>query len=138
MKTTIFFISLFLLNTFLAQGQYSLVVEIEPLRNNKGKVLLELSDDNKNVIDGFRGEIKDNSCTIAIHDLNPGNYAFKYFHDENNDEKINTNMVGIPKEGYGFSNNASGKFGPPSFNKMIFEFKQTDTLKCIPTYMLNK
>lgn len=117
-------------------SQINLTVEIEELRNNKGKLLLELNDENEQVIKGFSAEILNNKCTLIIKDLKPGKYAFKYFHDENNDEKINTNFMGIPKEGYGFSNDAKGKFGPPSFEKMIFEVTKSDTLKCIPNYIL--
>ncbi|MBK7290922.1 MAG: DUF2141 domain-containing protein [Chitinophagaceae bacterium] len=36
-------------------------------------------------------------------------------HDENDDGKMNSNFLGLPKEGYGFSNNVMGNFGPPLF-----------------------
>ena len=58
--------------------------------------------------------------------LKPGKYAFKYFHDENNDEKINTNLIGIPKEGYGFSNNAKGFFGKPSYKDVVFQLNSAE------------
>jgi uncharacterized protein (DUF2141 family) len=73
---------------------------------------------------------------VVLKNLKPGNYAFKYFHDENDDEKLNTNFVGMPKEGFGFSNNAKGTFGIPAFEKMIFEVTQSDTIRCVPTYMV--
>jgi len=119
-------------------GQITLTVEVEQLRNNNGKLLLELNNENEEVIKGFSEVITDNKSVIVINDLKPGKYAFKFFHDENNDEKLNTNFMGIPKEGYGFSNNASGKFGPPSFEKMIFEVTKSDTVKCIPSYILKQ
>jgi uncharacterized protein (DUF2141 family) len=136
MKDLILILILFLFLPTVTVSQIHLIVEIAPLRNNDGQILLELNDENKEVIKGFSEKINDNKCILHIVDLKPGKYAFKYFHDENNDEKLNTNFVGIPKEGYGFSNNAKGKFGPPSFEKMIFEIKQSDTLKCIPNYIL--
>lgn len=136
MNKLIFTLVAFLFAPLIAFSQINLTVEIQELRNNQGKLLLELNDENEQVIRGFSEEIDDNSCTLLIENLKPGKYAFKYFHDENNDEKINTNFMGIPKEGYGFSNNASGKFGPPSFEKMIIEITKSDTLNCIPTYIL--
>jgi len=136
MKNLILLIILLVLSPFVTLSQINLVVEITSLRNNDGKVLLELNDENEEVVNGFSEKIDENKCVLLIENLKPGRYAFKYFHDENIDEKLNTNFVGIPKEGFGFSNNAKGKFGPPSFDKMIFMIEQSDTLKCIPTYIL--
>ena len=134
MKNLIFII--FFLTPIITFSQINLIVEIAPLRNNEGQVFLELNDENEKIIKGYSEKIVNNKCIVVLENLKPGKYAFKYFHDENNDEKINTNFMGIPKEGYGFSNNAKGKFGPPSFEKMIFEIEQSDTLKCIPNYIL--
>lgn len=120
----------------IASSQIDLIVEIAPLRNNNGKILLELSNEKEEVLKGISENIADNKCIIRIPNLKPGAYAFRYFHDENGDEKINTNFMGIPREGYGFSNNAKGSFGPPSFEKMLFELTKSDTLHCKPNYIL--
>ncbi|HIE03040.1 MAG TPA: DUF2141 domain-containing protein [Thiotrichaceae bacterium] len=48
-------------------------------------------------------------------------YAIAAYHDTNGNEKLDENFFGIPKEGYGFSNNARGTFGPPSFEKAAFQ-----------------
>jgi uncharacterized protein (DUF2141 family) len=138
MKDLITFLILWLVAPVMLFGQISLTVEIEQLRNNNGKLLLELNNDKEEVIQGFTETIIDGKCILVITELKPGKYAFKYFHDENNDEKINTNFMGIPKEGYGFSNNAKGTFGPPSFDKMLFEITRSDTMRCVPTYILKK
>ncbi len=45
----------------------------------------------------------------------PGRYAVALFHDENDNGVLDTNLMGIPVEGYGFTNNARGTFGPPDF-----------------------
>jgi len=44
-----------------------------------------------------------------------GQYAIKVFHDENANGELDINFLGIPKESYGFSNHARGRFGPPPF-----------------------
>ena len=113
-------------------------IEISNLKNNKGKILLEFSDAEKNFIKGVSQEIVNNHCTISIDNLKPGKYTFKYFHDENNNNEMDTNWIGIPKEGFGFSNNAKGKFGPPSHEKMIFELIRDTTMICDPTYIIKK
>jgi hypothetical protein len=48
---------------------------------------------------------------------------------------MDMNWIGIPREGFGFSNNAIGKFGTSSFDKMIFEIKENITVNCIPRYL---
>jgi len=138
MKNLISLLILWLVAPIMLFGQITLTVDIEQLRNNNGKLLLELNNDKEEVIKGFSETITDGKCILVIKELKPGKYAFKYFHDENNDEKINTNFMGIPKEGYGFSNNAKGTFGPPSFDKMLFEITKSDTMICKPAYILKQ
>ena len=47
--------------------------------------------------------------------LPAGRFAIAVFHDENGNGALDTDILGIPKEGYGFSRNARGSFGPPRF-----------------------
>jgi uncharacterized protein (DUF2141 family) len=138
MKHLIFILITFLFAPLITFSQINLTIEIKELRNNKGKLLLELKDEKEQVIKGLSEDIAKNKCTVIIKNLKPGKYAFKYFHDENNDQEINTNFMGIPKEGYGFSNDAKGKFGPPSFDKMLFEITKSDTVVCTASYMLKQ
>ena len=57
------------------------------------------------------------STSLTVKGLVPGNYAVLVFQDENGNEDLDTNVLGIPTEPYGFSNDAMGAFGPPSFEK---------------------
>lgn len=50
----------------------------------------------------------------------PGEYAFAIVHDENGNGAVDTNWLGIPKEGLGTSNNATGRFGPPKYRDARF------------------
>jgi len=50
-----------------------------------------------------------------------GEYAIAVYHDKNKNGKIDTNLFGIPKENYGFSNDARGKFGPASWEDSKFK-----------------
>jgi len=115
-------------------GQHELIIEINSLRNSKGQILVDLRDDKNKKIDGFIRKITEKKCIIIIKNLKPGNYAFKYFHDENNNKELETNWIGIPVEGYGYSNNAEGTFGPPKFEDTIFEVKSDVIQRCKPTY----
>ncbi len=57
---------------------------------------------------------------FIIAGLVPGDYAIAAFHDEDRDGDLNTNLLGMPTEGYGFSNEARGLFGPPGFDAAAF------------------
>ncbi len=52
---------------------------------------------------------------ICVLHLPPGRYAVIVFHDENDNGILDENFLGIPTEGYGFSNNATGFFSAPAF-----------------------
>ena len=133
-RFTVAFI-LFSLFQISVAGQVTLKVVITNLQNNEGRVILNLMDINNKDIKVFYGKIVDKRCILTINNLKPGSYSFKYFHDKNNNNKIDTNFIGIPKEGFGFANNAMNKFGPPDFKKTIFEVKQDTTLVCNACYM---
>ena len=51
----------------------------------------------------------------------PGQYAIRLYHDVDGDGELDTNLLGIPSEPYGFSNNAPARFGPPSIEDAVFE-----------------
>lgn len=116
-------------------SQHKLTIAISPLKNSKGLIHVELKDENEKMIDGYQVDISDNSCILVIENLKPGRYSFQYIHDENSNKELDTNLIGMPKEGFGYSNNAKGKFGPPDFEDTIFEIKGDLTQKCTPIYL---
>ncbi|MBO6525165.1 MAG: DUF2141 domain-containing protein [Balneolaceae bacterium] len=59
-----------------------------------------------------------------VPDLPFGEYAIAVYHDKNKNGKLDTNFLGIPKEDYGFSNNARGKFGPASWEDAKFSISE--------------
>jgi len=135
MKYLIIILSFLFLN-LNSIGQITLKIEISSLRNNKGQVFLELIDNAGNQVAGLSKKVENNKCVFTIENLKPGKYSFKYFHDENNNKKIDINFIGIPKEGFGFSKNAKAIFGKPKREETIFYLKKNITLKCSPQYLL--
>ena len=71
--------------------------------------------------------IQNKEVVVTIDSLNYGVYAIRVYQDKNKNSKIDTNLLGIPTENYGFSNDASGWFGPPSWDKAKFIFNKPDT-----------
>jgi len=65
-------------------------------------------------------------CLWVIESLPYGEYAVMLYHDENGNDKLDKNIVGVPKEPYGFSNNARARLGLPLYEqyeqvKFLFE-----------------
>ena len=96
--------------------------------------MLQLFEENEKILTSEMGIIKDNKCVISIKNLKSGKYAVRYYHDENGNGLLETNFLGKPTEGYGFSNNVAGKFEPPPFEKWLFELKTDKKIILKPLY----
>ncbi|MEN7550332.1 DUF2141 domain-containing protein [Rapidithrix thailandica] len=66
------------------------------------------------------------TVVVEFEYLPKGTYAVSAIHDINNNGKLDKNFLGIPKEPYGFSNGAQGKFGPPAFEEAKINFREDD------------
>ena len=133
MKQILPFILLF--STTFLQAQHILTINIDGIKNNKGQAIVSLLDSEGKMITYKKEKIVDGKSTLIFENLKPGIYGFKYCHDENNDGNINYNFIGIPKEGFGFSNNAKVKMKEPPFSETTFEINGDVTQNCIAIYM---
>jgi uncharacterized protein (DUF2141 family) len=115
-------------------SQLKLDIELVEIRNSTGKIMLQLFDENEKVVTQEISTIKDKTCSFSIRNLKSGKYAVRYYHDENLNGRMETNMFGKPTEGYGFSNNVTGKFGPPPFEKWLFELNEDKKIMLKPMY----
>ena len=133
-------ISYLIILTLLIAGQQlseygDLTVVISGFNNDDGLMKIVLnnsSEDYESQDDDYRrgqGSVKNNVADVTFWNIPYGEYAIKVYHDANNDDKLNKNFLGMPTEEYGFSNNARGSFGPPSWDDAKFMFNSTkDTL----------
>lgn len=114
-----------------SQSGGTLIIEIDSFRNDKGKVAIAMY----NGEDGFPGgeetmvqatfaEIENGKAIAEFIELPFGEYAISAYHDEDTDQELDTNWLGIPKEGTGASNDAKGKMGPPKYEDAKFDFKE--------------
>jgi len=104
-------------------------VEIGALRNDKGQVFCALysSSDgfpkkSEKAIARVNSAISGKQAVCEFSGIAPGTYAVSVFHDENSNGKLDTNFIGIPREGVGASNGAKGHLGPPTFDAAAFHF----------------
>jgi uncharacterized protein (DUF2141 family) len=104
-----------------AGASVTLRVELDGFRNDRGRAALGVFDTKAaflkvaSRVDGRLIPIVGGRATVEFRDLKPGTYAVAVLHDENANNKLDFNMVGMPSEGYGFTNDAHSMFGPPSF-----------------------
>jgi uncharacterized protein (DUF2141 family) len=127
MKTKLVVIAMVVLMTVTGFSQkHSMVVVVKNVKEAKGKVSIALF----NKEDEFMGKslvslsatAKTGEVQLTFENLSPGDYAISVMHDANENNELDSNAFGIPKEGFGFSNDAMGMFGPPSFEKAKFNF----------------
>ncbi len=106
--------------------QHSLTVVIRNVKETKGKIAVALfNSENDFTKKGWKGEITTaiaGEVQVTFNDIPNGEYAISVMHDANENNELDSNAFGIPKEGFGFSNDAMGMFGPPSFEKAKFNF----------------
>jgi uncharacterized protein (DUF2141 family) len=89
----------------------------------KGKVAVAVCDKDsflKNCKHAVKAPAKDGENVITVKDVPAGTWAVLSYQDENDNGELDRNIVGIPKENYGFSRDARGQFGPPSFEEAAF------------------
>ncbi len=115
-------------------GTATLTIELSKLRNQEGVVCIALfdsaagyPDDASQAVRTGTFEITSIPLVITFDELPYGTYGVASFHDENADAKINKNLLGIPKEGIGFSENPPLWKGAPSFEKIDFDFNPDNT-----------
>ena len=65
-------------------------------------------------------EMVEPGSVIYRYELPPGSYVIGIFHDANLNNRLDNYFFGVPREQYGFSNNARGFMGPPSFEDAAF------------------
>ena len=103
------------------RGDVFLEMEINNLQSNKGPLYIRILDENEDPVIVGTSSVINYSAKISFDSISPGKYAIQFFHDENENQKMDFNLIGIPKEKFGSSNDVKPVFGPPKFEKMLFE-----------------
>ena len=111
------------------QAQAKLEVTVKNIKEPKGTIRVGLftneNDFLKTAAVGKVVKAIGREITVVFENLKPGDYAVSVIHDENENGELDSNMMGIPKEGFAFGNNAMGMFGPPSFDKAKITLNST-------------
>jgi uncharacterized protein (DUF2141 family) len=116
----------------------SISVVVTGLKNTQGRLCLSLFD----AAEGFPSQAEraiakchisaaEPNPRVIFDSLKPGQYAIAAFHDANGDGILNRGLMGIPKEGFGFSNNPKILVGAPSFKRAAIALAPGNLEICI-------
>jgi uncharacterized protein (DUF2141 family) len=100
----------------------------------KGKVLVAVCDKTTFLKDcAYSGSApaKAGETVVTVDGVPAGSWAVLSYQDENDNGKLDRNVLGIPKEPYAFSRDARGRFGPPSFEDAAFELRDEKAVTTI-------
>ena len=127
--TNLLFVSLFFgIQAMTGQETGELTVTVTNISNNKGVIRVGLYDSESNWLDrvyeGRDGVIKDGKSTVTFSNIPFGTYGISLFHDKNENGKLDLILGFMPKEDYGCSNGAKGRFGPPTWGDAKFTLNQ--------------
>lgn len=103
-------------------GTCELLVHVDGFRNQKGNAGITVftspdgwPENNDKAFTHAGHPFTGDKATLQLQ-LPPGRYALAVLHDENSNHKLDRNIVGWPKEGFGFSNNPKVNLSAPAFD----------------------
>ena len=114
------------------RGDISLEMEINNLESNEGPIYIRILDENENPVIVGTSPVINYSSEISFDSISAGKYAIQFFHDENENQKMDFSLIGIPKEKFGSSNNVKPILGPPKFEKMLFNLTENKKVIMVP------
>lgn len=110
----------------------TVVVTIMGVRNAVGRVRVALfnraagfPEDGSAACRAVVARISDGQAEVRFEDLPLADYAVSMYHDENDDGELNRRLFGIPREGYGVSNNVVHAMRAPTFEEARFRLDST-------------
>lgn len=118
-------------------------VTVEKVRSSKGLITAVLYDDNPETflkegarLDRIRVEAREGETTLCLTAPAAGRFSIALYHDENGNKKFDRDFLGIPSEGYGFSQNPGFRFGKPDVEETLFTLNgEPVSLRIAMTYL---
>lgn len=133
-------IILFFQTSLINKNHGDLTIKVTGIKEISGRIKMGLYNSSQTFANSgqeFRKAavvVSKNTAIIVFKNLPEGEYAIAFYHDQNGDNDLNRNFIGLPKEGYGFSNNISPKLSVPSFDQTKFKFPELRSLEIKTIY----
>ncbi len=120
------------LSSFSVFAQSSITIKIDNIRASKGKIMIGIGDitDPNNVM-GTIVDAKEGSMEVLIEDVKVGAFPIQVFHDENSNNRMDTDSTGKPIEGFGISKDSNALQIP------MFQIKDGNNEVSIKMYYLS-
>ena len=118
----------FILTAQSVEGK-AITITIENAKSDTGSIIVSLHNSETFMkgagLQSAKGSIENGKSTITLENVAPGEYAIMVLHDANDNERMDFESNGMPKESYGMSNNVMS-FGPPNYDDAKFKLKDDD------------
>jgi uncharacterized protein (DUF2141 family) len=114
--------------TPVAAPNYTLTVDIEQVRVTTGTVFVALQNPSEKAVQRQAVPLTDKAVKVVFRNVTPGQYAVRFFVDENGNRELDKGIFGVPKESWGCSNDVKASFGPPKFEAMLFPLAADKTI----------
>ncbi len=104
-----------------------LTVNVDAIRNDHGRVYVALFNGASTWLDDQHSTQDDSvpahpgRVSVTFHNVPPGRYGAVVFHDENGNKVMDYDLIGLPTEGFAFSNQARPFLSAPSFDRCAFD-----------------
>lgn len=117
------------------QNAVELTVVVKGIKKTEGQISIGLYNSKKGWTEigkeykGVYIKTSQNNISYIFKNIPEGTYAVAIYHDLNMNKILDKNKIGIPKEGYAFSNNVFGTAGPPDYSKASFVLNKNTTIQ---------
>jgi uncharacterized protein (DUF2141 family) len=118
---------------YISAQTVNIEVSMSGFKNKTGKVKVGLYNAEgtflKTTFKSITSSIDSNKTIVNFEGLEKGEYAVSIYHDENENDTLDANIMGIPKEDFASSNNAKGFMGPPKYKDAKFTVNENTKIE---------
>lgn len=126
------FLFLILINcycsTTMGQQSIKITIELTGFSNDKGKAFVEVLNEKNKVITQQVIPVLNKKAVLVVSLPSQGKFAVKAFHDENDNQKLDKNLVGYPIEKWGVTNGVRPAFRAPTLEEMLVEINKSQKI----------
>lgn len=112
----------------LQPNDYQLTIAFKNLESRMGNLMIRVRNKEQKEVLLKIHPVKSLHEELTFK-LPANSYAIDVYHDANSNKELDKNLVGIPKEKYGFSNNPKATFGPPNFKDQLITLDKDQTIE---------